>query len=87
MDLGTGLKRRLHGPALLDMSVGIPLDEDYMARDGDVMNYRRLERMEPRIPGVPQPICETIQDMRPTSTTHGHTFHYVRPTPTCSAGS
>ena len=26
---------------LLDMSVGIRFDEDYMASDGDVINYRR----------------------------------------------
>jgi len=30
---------------LLDMSVGIRFDEDYMARDGDVMNYPPLDRM------------------------------------------
>lgn len=32
---------------LLDMSVGIRFDEDYMVRDGDVINYRRSTGWEP----------------------------------------
>jgi CubicO group peptidase (beta-lactamase class C family) len=63
---------------LLDMSVGIRFDEDYMARDGDVMNYRRSTGWEPPDPtAAPTHLRQYLQTLRPDGTPHGHTFHYV----------
>jgi CubicO group peptidase (beta-lactamase class C family) len=63
---------------LLDMSVGIRFDEDYMARDGDVMNYRRSTGWEPPEAGVPPThLRQYLQTLRPDGTPHGQTFHYV----------
>ncbi|WP_315761935.1 MULTISPECIES: serine hydrolase [unclassified Bradyrhizobium] len=63
---------------LLDMSVGIRFDEDYMARDGDVMNYRRSTGWEPPEAGVrPTHLRQYLQTLRPNGTPHGQTFHYV----------
>ena len=63
---------------LLDMSVGIRFDEDYMASDGDVMNYRRSTGWEPPEPGVPPThLRQYLQTLRPNGTPHGQTFHYV----------
>jgi CubicO group peptidase (beta-lactamase class C family) len=63
---------------LLDMSVGIRFDEDYMARDGDVMNYRRSTGWEPPEAGVPPVhLRQYLQTLRPDGTPHGQTFHYV----------
>ena len=63
---------------LLDMSVGIRFDEDYMARDGDVINYRRSTGWEPPEAGVPPThLRQYLQTLRPNGTPHGQTFHYV----------
>ncbi|WGR92721.1 beta-lactamase family protein [Bradyrhizobium sp. ISRA435] len=63
---------------LLDMSVGIRFDEDYMARDGDVMNYRRSTGWEPPDPSVPPTnLRDYLKTLRPNGAPHGHTFHYV----------
>jgi CubicO group peptidase (beta-lactamase class C family) len=63
---------------LLDMSVGIRFDEDYMARDGDVINYRRSTGWEPPKAGVPPThLRQYLQTLRPDGTRHGQTFHYV----------
>jgi len=63
---------------LLDMSVGIRFDEDYMARDGDVINYRRSTGWEP--PGTSLPpthLRQYLQTLRRDGTPHGQKFHYV----------
>ncbi|HEX7920449.1 MAG TPA: serine hydrolase, partial [Bradyrhizobium sp.] len=63
---------------LLDMSVGIRFDEDYMARDGDVMNYRRATGWEPPDPTVPPSnLRDYLRTLRSNGTPHGQTFHYV----------
>lgn len=63
---------------LLDMSVGIRFDEDYMASDGDVINYRRSTGWEPSEAGVPPThLRQYLQTLRPNGTPHGQTFHYV----------
>ncbi|WP_426434760.1 serine hydrolase domain-containing protein [Bradyrhizobium genosp. P] len=63
---------------LLDMSIGIRFDEDYQARDGDVMNYRRSTGWEPPDPSVPATnLRDYLRTLRPNGTPHGHTFHYV----------
>lgn len=63
---------------LLDMSVGLRFDEDYMARDGDVMNYRRSTGWEPPAADVPTThLRQYLQTLRPDGTPHGQTFHYV----------
>lgn len=63
---------------LLDMSVGIHFDEDYMARDGDVMKYRRSTGWEPPEADIQAThLRQYLQTLRPDGTPHGHTFHYV----------
>lgn len=63
---------------LLDMSVGIRFEEDYMARDGDVINYRRSTGWEPPEAGVPPThLRQYLQTLRPDGIPHGQTFHYV----------
>ncbi|OKO79237.1 serine hydrolase [Bradyrhizobium sp. NAS96.2] len=63
---------------LLDMSVGIRFDEDYMARDGDIMNYRRSTGWEPPDPAIPPSnLRDYLRTLRPNGAPHGETFHYV----------
>lgn len=63
---------------LLDMSVGIRFDEDYMAREGDVIDYRRSTGWEPSDSSVPPThLRQYLQTLRPDGTPHGQTFHYV----------
>ncbi len=63
---------------LLDMSVGIHFEEDYMAPDGDVMRYRRSTGWEPPDASVPPThLRQYLRTLRPNGTPHGHTFHYV----------
>lgn len=63
---------------LLDMSVGIRFEEDYMARDGDVVNYRRSTGWEPPDPAVPPTnLRDYLRTLRPNGAPHGETFHYV----------
>jgi len=72
---------------LLDMSVGIRFDEDYMARDGDVVNYRRSTGWE--APDAPFPrrtcaiFCGRFVPMAPYTGTPSITS---RPIPTCLVG-
>jgi CubicO group peptidase (beta-lactamase class C family) len=63
---------------LLDMGVGIQFDEDYLAREGDVVDYRRSTGWDP--PDVSKPsihLRQYLQTLRPDGKPHGHTFHYV----------
>lgn len=64
---------------LLDMSVGIQFDEDYLATEGDVVNYRRSTGWDPTPSGAPPPPHqrEFLQTLKPDGTPHGETFHYV----------
>jgi len=63
---------------LLDMSVGIRFDEDYMSRDGDVVNYRRSTGWEaPDATVPPTHLRDFLRTLRADGTPHGHTFHYV----------
>lgn len=65
---------------LLDMSVGIHFDEDYEAKDGDVIRYRRSAGWDLPDPGSPPVhLREYLKTLRPDGTPHGHTFHYVSP--------
>lgn len=63
---------------LLDMNVGIRFEEDYLARDGDVVDYRRSTGWDP--PDASKPpihLRQYLQTLRPDGKPHGHTFHYV----------
>src|SRR5579864_5117757 len=63
---------------LLDMSVGIQFDEDYMARQGDVIDYRRSTGWELPDPSHPPPhLRQYLKTLRPDGKPHGRTFHYV----------
>ncbi len=73
---------------LLDMSVGIRFDEDYMSRDGDVMNYRRSTGWEPPDPTIPPTnLRDYLRTLRQTARRTARPSTTSRPTPTCSAGS
>jgi CubicO group peptidase (beta-lactamase class C family) len=63
---------------LLDMSVGIKFEEDYLDPEGDVARYRRAVGWDVTPPG------QSVIDLRgflgmqkPDGKTHGDTFHYV----------
>jgi CubicO group peptidase (beta-lactamase class C family) len=63
---------------LLDMSVGVRFDEDYMAQQGDVVDYRRSTGWEPpSASGPPIHLRQYLQTLRPNGQPHGLTFHYV----------
>lgn len=84
----TGLLPELRGSAFegasirnaLDMRVGIKFDEDYHAKDGAIIEYRKSHLWDPL------PVGESASDMRSffSSLTerdgnHGDRFHYVSP--------
>ncbi|MBR0936816.1 serine hydrolase [Bradyrhizobium jicamae] len=63
---------------LLDMSVGIRFEEDYLDPDGDIMKYRRSTGWEAPDPSVPPTnLRDYLRTLRPNGNPHGHTFHYV----------
>ena len=64
---------------LLDMSVGIRFDEDYLATEGDVVAYRRATGWDPVPAGEPAPphLRQLLQTLKHDGTPHGDTFHYV----------
>jgi CubicO group peptidase (beta-lactamase class C family) len=65
---------------LLDMSVGIRFDEDYLATDGDVVRYRLSTGWDVKDGGNGAPsqhLRQYLQTLRPDGSPHGHTFHYV----------
>jgi CubicO group peptidase (beta-lactamase class C family) len=66
---------------LLDMSVGIRFDEDYLAPDGDVSKYRRSAGWSVNeVGGLPSPhLRQFLMTLRPSGAPHGETFHYVSP--------
>jgi CubicO group peptidase (beta-lactamase class C family) len=76
------MKRSVYGGCkvqhLLDMSVGIQFDEDYLAEDGDVVRYRRATGWDaPDSSAPPIHLREYLQTLRANGNPHGGTFHYV----------
>ena len=66
---------------LLDMSVGIRFDEDYLAPQGDVVRYRRAAGWSvSETGGLPSPhLRQYLMSLRPSGAPHGEMFHYVSP--------
>lgn len=66
---------------LLDMSVGIQFQEEYLESEGDVPRYRRAAGWSPNDrPGLPTlHLREFLMTLKPSGVPHGETFHYVSP--------
>lgn len=63
---------------LLDMSVGIKFEEDYLDPNGDVARYRRAVGWDVTPPGQPLIDLRSFLAMQKADgTNHGETFHYV----------
>lgn len=64
---------------LLDMSVGIKFEEDYLKPDGDVARYRRSTGWDvSEAAGLPSPhLREYLGTLKPDGVPHGERFHYV----------
>jgi CubicO group peptidase (beta-lactamase class C family) len=64
---------------LLDMSVGIKFEEDYLKPDGDVARYRNATGWDVGVTaGLPSPhLREFLQSQNPDGSAHGEKFHYV----------
>lgn len=64
---------------LLDMRAGVVWDEDYLARSGPIVEYRKATGWNPLGPGeAPSDLrsfCQTLKDGVP----HGGPLHYVSP--------
>jgi CubicO group peptidase (beta-lactamase class C family) len=65
---------------LLDMSVGISFDEDYMDPDGDVIRYRYAMGWNTRPAGsAPIDLRSFLARQKSDGSKHGGQFHYVSP--------
>jgi CubicO group peptidase (beta-lactamase class C family) len=63
---------------LLDMSVGIKFEEDYLDPNGDVARYRRAVGWDVTPPGQPSiDLRSFLAVQKPDGSDHGETFHYV----------
>src|SRR5512134_3900840 len=64
---------------LLDMRAGVVWDEDYLARSGPIVEYRKATGWNPLGPGEApadlRSFCQTLKDGFP----HGGPLHYVSP--------
>ena len=65
---------------ILDMSVGIEFNEDYVDLAGDVARYRRSTGWDPIDPQeADMDLRQYLLTLKPNQQTHGETFHYVSP--------
>ncbi len=65
---------------LLDMRAGILFDEDYMAGDGPIVDYRRATGWNPLEPGEPpSDLRSFLAQLAGADGSHGQRFHYVSP--------
>lgn len=64
---------------LLDMSVGIKFEEDYLKPDGDVARYRRSTGWDvSETGGLASPhLREYLRTLKPDGSPHGKKYHYV----------
>ncbi len=64
----------------LDMRVGIQFNEDYHARDGAIIEYRKSHLWDPTPVGEPQTdLRHFFSTLRTRDGEHGGRFHYVSP--------
>lgn len=64
---------------LLDMRTGIVWDEDYLARSGPIVEYRKATGWNPLAPGeAPSDLKSFYQTLKETAA-HGGPVHYVSP--------
>jgi CubicO group peptidase (beta-lactamase class C family) len=64
----------------LDMRVGIRFDEDYHARSGPIIDYRKAHSWDPLSPGEsPKDLRSFLCTLTERDGPHGGRFHYVSP--------
>ena len=65
---------------LLDMRAGIAFEEDYLATEGAIIEYRKATNWNPLEPGdTPSDLRSFFVCLRESDGTHGRAFHYVSP--------
>ena len=65
---------------LLDMRSGVAFHEDYLAKSGPIIAYRKSTGWNPLEPGeAPSDLRSYFQDMKQLDSTHGARFVYVSP--------
>jgi CubicO group peptidase (beta-lactamase class C family) len=65
---------------LLDMRAGIAFNEDYLATDGPIIEYRKATGWNPLAPGEsPSDLHSFYATLKQTDGAHGGRFHYVSP--------
>lgn len=66
---------------MLDMRTGIDFDEDYMATEGPIIEYRKSTNWNPLEPGqTPTDLRGFFSTLTGQATPHGGAFNYVSPT-------
>ncbi len=64
----------------LDMRVGILFDEDYLAKNGPIIEYRKSHLWDPLPPGeAPSDMRSFFSSLTAPDGEHGGKFHYVSP--------
>lgn len=64
----------------LDMRVGVRFDEDYLATEGPIIDYRYAANWNPLPPGrAPNDLRSFQSTLRDSDGPHGGRFHYVSP--------
>jgi CubicO group peptidase (beta-lactamase class C family) len=63
---------------LLDMRAGVKFDEDYLATDGPIIEYRKATLWEPLAPGqTPMDLRSFYATLTKRDGKHGRPFHYI----------
>jgi hypothetical protein len=63
---------------LLDMRAGVLFDEDYLASEGPIIEYRKATLWEPLGPGqAPSDVRSFYATLTDRDGTHGRPFHYI----------
>ena len=65
---------------LLDMRAGDLFDEDYLATEGPIVEYRKAQNWNPLAPGdIPSDLRSFYQNLTTADGPHGGKFYYVSP--------
>lgn len=64
----------------LDMRVGVRFSENYLATDGDMIEYRKAQQWDPMPPGeAPSDLRSFFGTLKASDGGHGERFHYISP--------